>query len=104
MNRAEKRKQLKQNQKLVNSPSKIYSSNEVLYLLNEERKKMIKQCSNDYSAVVTLVLRDHLNFGYKRCRAFLERIQDTFKAINEDYLTVDDIKKTVLEELQIEIK
>lgn len=89
MNRAEKRKK--------------YSAGEV-----ELIKLLATKNANEYAtkciyASTLLVLHDKFGFGSERCKRFLKEVDFQVGCIRENRLTYEDAKKTVREELDIEI-
>jgi hypothetical protein len=57
-----------------------------------------------YSAAMALCLHDKLGFGPVRAQRFMKQVEELFDSINQGYLTVEDVIKTVEEELGISIK
>lgn len=94
MNRAARRKLAK---KRI-SPEEL---KEIYYRTKEES---IKQAVNAYTLVACLVLHDKWGFGNKRLSKFLSQVNDTFDAIEKDYVSLKDIKKVLGEECKINIK
>lgn len=54
-------------------------------------------------AVPIMVLRDEFGFGKKRIEKFVDAYMELYNAIDEGYLNLDDIIKTVNEETSVEI-
>ena len=50
------------------------------------------------------MLHDKWGFGNKRLSKFLSQVNDTFDAIEKDYVSLKDIKKVLEEECKINIK
>jgi hypothetical protein len=57
-----------------------------------------------YSAAVMLCLKDKLGFGPVRAQRFMNNVEELFDAINQGYLSLEDVIQTVEEELKITIK
>jgi hypothetical protein len=101
MDRAEQRRLSRGNSK----KTKTYN------LTNEQladiRKQIIKEAMieavHGYSSALALCLKDKLGFGKTRAIRFMRDVEEIFASINEGYLSVDDVLKTVKEELDIEI-
>jgi hypothetical protein len=51
-----------------------------------------------------MVLYDKLHFGKKKIIMTLKQIEDLFDSVNGDYLTIEDMKTVLNEELGIEFK
>lgn len=97
MNRQQRRQQEKKNkQTLTRAEAKQAASLTARVVMD----KAIK----DYSAAIMLCLHDKLGFGPKRAQRFMAQVEELFDSINQGYLSVDDVIKTVEEELGIQIK
>lgn len=71
----------------------------------EKGRKDSVQMATDFSlAVPMLVLHDEFGFGEKRLFKFYEAFEKLYESINEDYLTIEDILKTLEEETGLIIK
>lgn len=67
------------------------------------RDEAIKKAT-DYSMVVPIiVLRDEFGFGAKRLEKFIDAIHELYDSIDQKYLNLDDIVKTIKEETGVEI-
>jgi hypothetical protein len=49
-------------------------------------------------------VRREFDFGKKKIIMTLKQIEDLFDSVNEDYLTIEDMKTVLSEELGIEFK
>lgn len=67
-------------------------------------KIVMNKAITDYSAAMMLCLHDKLGFGPQRAQRFAAQVEELFDSINNGYLSVEDCKQTILEELGIEIK
>lgn len=67
------------------------------------RKDSIERASQLSMAVPVMVLRDEFGFGKKRLDKFIDAYMELYDAIDEGYLNLDDIIKTVNEETSVEI-
>lgn len=63
----------------------------------------INKTVEDYSAALLLCLHDKLGFGPVRAQRFATDVQEIFDSILKGYLSIDDIKQTIKDELGIEI-
>ena len=94
MNREQRRKAAKKS--LTHKDLKVITEQEAYNTL----QFTVKQ----YSAAVMLCLRDKLGFGPVRAQRFMKDVDELFDSINQGYLSLDDIIRTVEEELNISIK
>ena len=94
MNRETKRKILK---------GKITEA-ELTEALNLELKKAISITVHRYSVVLALCLHDKLNFGPTRAQRFMGQVKETFDAVTEDLVSLEDIEETVNTELGIDFR
>lgn len=67
-------------------------------------KIVMDRAITDYSAAVMLCLHDKLGFGPVRAQRFIKDVEELFDSINKGYLTIEDAKQTIREELGIDIK
>lgn len=54
-----------------------------------------------YSVAVAMVLRDKYGFGEVRMKRIMKEITEQFEMITEGYVSLDDMKKVLLEEVKI---
>lgn len=96
-NRQQRRKQQKHDaQKLTRAQAKLAA--------NATAKIVMDKAITDYSAAVMMCLHDKLGFGRVRGQRFIHDVEELFDSINQGYLSIEDCKKTILEELGIEMK
>lgn len=57
-----------------------------------------------YEAVLALTLLDKLGYKEMRAKRFLSWVRDTFDSVQQGYVSLEDIKDTVKEELNIDLK
>ena len=55
----------------------------------------------NYVACVALCLHDKLGFGHDRACRFMQDVDNLFDSINKGYLSLDDVLKTIEEEIGI---
>lgn len=91
MNRAERRRLAKH--KLTHKDLK--------FLELKAADKAIDYSAKMYSMALALTLHDKLGFGKKRCQRFIAQVHEKFKDIESGYLSLEDVVKTVEEELDI---
>ena len=67
-------------------------------------QEAINHTTSAILASVALVVHDKLGFGQVRTMRLLKDIEDQFDSVLKGYITVDDLKKTVSDELGIEMQ
>ncbi|WP_288961787.1 hypothetical protein [uncultured Peptoniphilus sp.] len=67
------------------------------------KQDSIERATQLSMAVPIMVLRDEFGFGKKRIEKFVDAYMELYNAIDEGYLNLDDIIKTVNEETNVEI-
>lgn len=91
MNREERRKQ-----------SRIgITAKELKQLDISIKQESIKFTVEMYSVAVAMVLRDKYGFGEVRMKRIMKEITEQFEMITEGYVSLDDMKKVLLEEVKI---
>lgn len=71
-----------------------------------EREELLKQKDNlatQYHLVWLLTLRDLYGFGHERLVRTLNSAVDNFTAVSEGYITFDDIRDTLKEEVKLNL-
>jgi len=96
MNRKDFRNLSKQN-KLIT----VDEANRIMY---QNCTKLVKKLADDYSAVVAFTLHDKLGFGRTRSHKFLAAVMTMFDDVQAERLSIDDIRKTIEEEIGVVIK
>jgi hypothetical protein len=69
----------------------------------DERNKTIIFVVKCYSAAVALVMRDKWGFGKERLPRLINQINDMFDSFLQGYLSIDDARNTISEEIGIDI-
>lgn len=69
--------------------------------LRSESMKAIEYATRSYSVAVAMVLFDKLGFGKKKIQMTMKQIHDLFDAINDGYVDIKDLKKTLDEECDL---
>lgn len=67
------------------------------------RKDSIEQATEFSMAVPIMVLRDEFGFGQQRIIKFAAAFKELYESIDEKYLDLQDILKTIKEETGVEI-
>lgn len=67
------------------------------------RDEAIKKATDFSMAVPIIVLRDEFGFGAKRLEKFIDATHELYDSIDQKYLNLDDIVKTIKEETGVEI-
>ena len=65
------------------------------------KQESIKFTVEMYSVAVAMVLRDKYRFGEVRMKRIMKEITEQFEMITEGYVSLDDMKKVLLEEVKI---
>ena len=65
------------------------------------KQESIKFTVEMYSVAVAMVLRDKYRFGEVRIKRIMKEITEQFEMITEGYVSLDDMKKVLLEEVKI---
>ncbi len=116
MNRKQRRAQQKQNkkkkkvernvsiskkdeQRLIEKTLKQYEEKYV-----EAQMKGIKYATNAMLAVLAINLHDKWGWGQKRTKRLFEQINETFSAVQEGYVKIEELIEVVYDELGIELK
>lgn len=73
-------------------------------LVDDIKQDAINFVFEQYGAVVALCLKDKLGFGKVRAQRFMSHVSEVFDAIEEDYLTLDDVMETVEKELGLNFR
>lgn len=67
------------------------------------KQNSIERATNLSIAVPLMVLRDEFGFGNKRLNQFFDSYLELYDSIDQNYLDIKDILKTLKEETGIEI-
>ena len=67
------------------------------------RKQAIEDASYALMVSVASVLTDKLHFGKKKTEQTLNQIMDRFDSIARDYVTVEELSQTLIDEYGIHI-
>ena len=94
MNREQRRKLVKQG----------VTADDLKRIYEQTKATSIKYAVSAYSTALAIVLHDKYGFGEKRLKAVLAQVEDTFDSIVQGYVSLDDLKKTILEECKVNIK
>lgn len=89
MNRKQRRNAKKLNAKVIKEVQEV------------TKEEAIKQATSAMLAATLLILHDDYGFGHKRCKDVLEKIEEEFISVSEGYLSLEDMKQTIKEELSI---
>lgn len=89
MNRAERRR-------LTANDLKIIEDSSALKGIDYAVKGMI--------ASFVITLHDKWGWGHVRIKRLLEQVNEVFNCVGEDYVTIEDLQKTILDEIGIELQ
>lgn len=90
MNRAERRK-------------KVPARNAKL-LAEVSRADGISFATSGIYASLILILHDKWGWGHTRLTRLLDQVTEQFDSVNHGYVSIDDLKKTILDELGIKMQ
>jgi len=94
MNRAERRRLQKQG--LTAKDIKAIEDSSVLKGIDFAVSGMI--------ASFVITLHDKWGWGHVRIKRLLEQVDDVFDSIDKDYVTIEDLRKVILDEIGIKLK
>ena len=89
MNRAERRR-------LTANDLKIIEDSSALKGIDYAVKGMI--------ASFVITLHDKWGWGHVRIKRLLEQVNEVFNCVGEDYVTIEDLQKVILDEIGIELQ
>ena len=76
---------------------------EVAYIKQEITREACEVAYKSLFAVVGMYMHDKYGWGTQRISKMMEYVNTQFDAINEGYLTVDDVLKVLKDEVDITI-
>lgn len=101
MNRAELRRKKRETEKKQVRYS--YTGEQLEKMMQEEREKACEFAFLYMINFSILALRDEYDFGKKRMERFIEKVFESYRCFDKDYIEVDDIRDMILEEVGIDI-
>ena len=113
MNRKQRRAQQKQNKKKVERNVSISKKDEQRLIEKtlkqfeekyvEAQMKGIRYATTAMFAVLAINLHDKWGWGQKRTKRLFEQINETFNAVQEGYVKIEELIEVVSDELGIEL-
>lgn len=94
MNRAERRRLQKQG----------LTAKDIKAIEDSSALKGIDFAVSGMIASFVITLHDKWGWGHVRIKRLLEQVDDVFDSIDKDYVTIEDLRKVILEEIEIELK
>ncbi len=94
MNRAERRKLQK----------KDITAKDLKMIEEASAKDVINYATDAMIASFAICLHDKWGWGKVRLKRLLDQVNETFDCIDKNYVTIEDLKKVILEETGIQIK
>ena len=91
MNRAERRKLQK----------KDITAKDLKMIEEASAKDVINYATDAMIASFAICLHDKWGWGKVRLKRLLDQVNETFDCIDKNYVTIEDIKKTIFEETGI---
>lgn len=100
MNRAERRKAG------VKSRVPTYNMNtqQIRTLKEDVAQKATERAFILMLGIPSMVLRDQFGFGRKRLEKFTDEVFELYDSYDKDYITLDDLIKTIYEETGVKIE
>lgn len=97
------RKQKRQKEKQI-SKEKLFTATEVKQIQIDAHQKAIMGITRELFNIMLYQLNSTYGFGYVRSTRLLDSMYDLFDSIDKGYVSLEDIKKFVKDELKIEIR
>lgn len=94
MNRAERRRLQKQG----------LTAKDIKAIEDSSALKGIDFAVSGMIASFVITLHDKWGWGHVRIKRLLEQVDDVFDSIDKDYVTIEDLRKVILDEIGIELK
>ena len=114
MNRKQRRAQQKQNKKKVERNVSISKKDEQRLIEKtlkqfeekyvEAQMRGIRYATTAMFAVLAVTLHDKWGWGQKRTKRLFEQINETFNAVEEGYVKIEELIEIANDELGIELK
>lgn len=101
MNRAERRRLDKEQQK--KKATYNLSTDEIVIMKKDTAMEAIEVAFDMMIAIPMLVMHDKFGFGPSRSEKLLDEIKILYDDFKNGYLTIDDMKSTIYEELGIKL-
>jgi len=83
---------------------KRFTAKDIKQIELESQYKSMKIMTQGLTSAFLLILHDKFGFGHKRCTKLLNELYELMDSVDKNYLTLDDMKNAVEEELDIAIK
>ena len=94
MNRAERRRLQKQG----------LTAKDIKAIEDSSALKGIVFAVSGMIASFVITLHDKWGWGHVRIKRLLEQVDDVFDSIDKNYVTIEDLRKVILDEIGIELK
>lgn len=72
-------------------------------VIKKAEKSFIPKAKVCMTAAAVLTLHDKFGFGAKRLNQFIQELNKQYDSVDENYLDYQDIKRTIFDELGIDI-
>lgn len=77
--------------------------NDTMALIQNERRELAIEMSNSILNATLMVLHDKFGLDKSELDRFLKEYYNLFHSIQNEYLSLDDIKQTLKDELDLEV-
>ena len=84
--------------------ARLAAQREVYEQIDKIQEEMSAKIARDFMACLLLVLRDEYGFGEKRLLNVYARVADMADSLNKKLLTFEDIRNTLIEEVNIDVE
>ena len=72
-------------------------------VIKQAKKSFVPKAKICMTAAAVLTLHDKFGFGAKRLNQFIQELNKQYDSVDENYLDYQDIKKTIFDELKIDV-
>lgn len=104
MNRTERRRSKKQGQVIPKEPVINIKVSDIQQMKLDATKQAADIGFILMLSIPIMVLHDKWGFGKVRCERFIDQVLDLYDSFENDYVTLDDLKKCLWEEAGIKIE
>lgn len=100
MNRQERRRQAT----ATKDRSIMIKESEIRQIKEQATTEAIELAFEQVLAIPIMVLRDKYGFGKKRCERFAEQMLEVWRAVQDDYISIEDLRVTLWDEAGVRLE